>query len=136
MKKVKGNNLNFTLLFLIFINAFFIYYCLNKINLVLLLEGFFFINSIFWLVSYKSYHYFLYDDKKLVIKNSWNPFIYKEYAFNRIEQVKLGYIAFLGKSIIIYFDNGRRRAFGATNCSAKKLEEFATVLNEYIQNSQ
>lgn len=124
MKEIKARGINLKLLFLILINFSFAYYCLNRSDFELLIKGIVFINLIFWLVNYKSNYYFFYDNKRLVIRNSWNPFVNKEYDFDNIKQAKVGYKPFLGKSLIIIFDNGEKRAFGASNCSTKQLDKF------------
>lgn len=115
---------------------YYIYYAFFDESLLSLLVGLVVINFVYWFVTYKSRHYFLFDNKKVIIKNSLNPFIYREYPLNKIKYVKFRDVAYLGKAIIIYFDNGRRKGFGASNCSERKLKEFAKELNENILNAK
>jgi hypothetical protein len=134
MKKVKGNSLNFNLLFLIFINVLLVtYYIKKNEGLPFLIISFVIINLFAWIITYNSFHYFLYDKQKLVIKNSWNVFIEKEYSLEEIKQVKVGYMPFSGKSLLIYFKNGKKKLYGASNCTRKQLESFVVCLNNFIE---
>lgn len=54
---------------------------------------------------------FLYDDKFIIVKNSWNPFFEKRYSIEDIKEIKIVIAAYMGKGIKICLHNGSKSTY-------------------------
>ena len=57
------------------------------------------------------HHNFLYDDKFIIVKNSWNPFFEKRYSIKDIKKIKIVIAAYMGKGVKICLHNGSKSTY-------------------------
>ncbi len=95
--------------------------------------GFVWLVFIFWLFNYPSYHYYLYDNESIVVKNSWNFLVDRWYYFKDIEKISVTHIYKFGDGLAFTFRNRKRRRFASMNLSGKDLENYAQILNSHIE---
>ena len=81
-----------------------------------------FLASLIYIFSFLTYHYFIYDDTELNIRNSWAPWIDKTLKISEIEKIEVVFVYPLGRGLKIY-SNNKKQVF-LSNIQESKLEKF------------
>jgi hypothetical protein len=91
--------------------------------------------SIFnYITSIALYHYFLYNEKSVTVKNKWFPLINDVHYIVDILDVKLTIQTNVGFSVLFYFKNGKKKVYGI---QAKKedIEEMINFIKAEIEKN-
>jgi len=132
MKTVKGSPIfNFYFIFALIVNIFFFYVKYDN-NFIELLIVFGIADFIYYLTVIHGLHYFAYDEKLLVVKNSWNFLVSEEIKINQIEDIYLSG-AYGGLYVIILVD-GKKRKFGINNVGKDVLDEMINDIKSVMKN--
>jgi hypothetical protein len=88
-----------------------------------------------WFVFHQAFHHFQFSGDTLTVKNSIMPTIHKEHLLIDIKNVYVDNVGHLGRALILEFTNGKKKAYGASDCPRDDMEEFAKYLNDQIKKS-
>lgn len=65
-----------------------------------------------YITSIGRFYKFKYDTHRILVSNSWYPFIHEEFSVADIEQVKLTVATNIGNAVVLCFTNGKRKLYG------------------------
>ncbi len=78
---------------------------------------------VLFVIGYIPKHYnFEYNSERIVIRNSWNPFFYREFSIKNIGSVKFINALYMGGGICFILKNGRKYNY-STSVKRTVLEE-------------
>lgn len=131
MKILKGDFLSgFSKLMILGANIIILIYLYNKpISYLLYFSLFLFGNVLMFLSIIPHNNYFEYNNEKLIIKNTINPYINNEYKFIDIKKIEITRVTNVGIGIRIRFYNGKKKLF-ITDLPIYKLEEMISDIHE------
>ena len=133
MKTVKGSPIfNFYTLLILTINIFFFFKEYDGDNLIKLILVFLVVDIFCYFLAKHAFHYFTYDDKKLIIKNSWNILVNEEIAISDIEDIFLS--GSIGGLFIIISFNGKKKSYGTDSLSKNELTEMINEIKDLMRN--
>jgi hypothetical protein len=95
-------------------------------NFLLIFISLFYISLLEWFFIHGKFHYFLYDEKEFIIKNSWNPFIKKVYNISEIRNFEIITKTYMGGVLKIIFKSGSIKKIV---CNISK-EKLAGMIND------
>jgi hypothetical protein len=126
MNKIKGSPIFNTSLFeFLLVNGFLIFiYIRQNFNLELFILIISIVNVILFIKESGKMHFFLYDEEKVIIKNSWNPFIEFRININDIEEIKVEYRSYSGYAITFILKGKNKRIFNVMNISKIKIDDM------------
>jgi hypothetical protein len=79
-------------------------------------------------------HYmFEYDNEKLIVKNTWNPFFYQGYWIKSLKRIEFDYFNQAGHGIRIFFDN--KKDVYICHCNREDLKNMSEEINSYIKQA-
>jgi hypothetical protein len=73
----------------------------------------------------------MYDNKAIIVKNSWNPIVHKEYKISNITKIEISSEAFVGGALKISFNNGTFKKV-ITDISSTKLKKMIVDIESII----
>ncbi len=126
MKEIKGNYTGDIIWGMIMLVIFGISILGSKDHLTVFLCAIPIMFMVFFFMSLSQF-YFLYDKKKIMVKNPIWPFFLYEYDVSEIDKIAVKTGAYLGRYIKIYFKNGKRKSFH-TNVPSDKISEMIQEL--------
>lgn len=133
MKKIIDSNNDVIIIVLVFV---FVFYYTAQYDLTLggyLISILLFVLFVFRFVP-KHYN-FEYNNEKIIIRNSWNPFFYKEYYMKEIKSIRFINALYMGGGIHFTFTNGRKKSY-STSVKREELEKAIEEIQGYINESK
>ncbi|ALO13768.1 hypothetical protein L21SP5_00086 [Salinivirga cyanobacteriivorans] len=133
MKKIIDSNNDLIIIALVFV--FMIYYT-AQYDLTI---GGYLISVLLFLLFVLRFvpkHYnFEYNKEKIIIRNSWNPFFYKEYFMKEIKAVRFINALYMGGGIHFTFNNGSKKSY-STSVKRKELEKAIEEIQSFIDEAK
>ena len=109
-----------------------IYVVANEILSIGATISFMIVMSFFnYITSIARFHKFVYDDDKVIVTNTWYPFIHDEIEISEIQKVELTVATNIGNAIVFYFTNGRKKLYGV-EARREEIEELIKFIKEKI----
>ena len=91
--------------------------------------------SIFnYITSIALFHYFLYNENSVIVKNKWYPLINDVHSIVDILDVKLTVQTTVGFSVLFYFKNGKKKVYGI-QAGKEEIEKMIHFIKAQIENN-
>lgn len=104
-------------------------------NLAIYIAGIIFLNVFFYYALRAKMNYFIVEEDRLIVKNSWRPNFVKEIPYKSIHFVDKAYLIREGLHLALATSDNPGLRISCSNLGNKKTDELVTILLQKIKAS-
>jgi hypothetical protein len=87
-----------------------------------------------YITSIARFHKFTYDKYRVLISNTWYPFINDEIDINELIKLELTVATNIGNAVVFYFTNGKKKLYGI-EARKEDIEEMINFIQAEIEKN-